>query len=243
MKLIPLTKGHFAMVDDADFEWLSGFRWYPKVCKNTIYAGTRIKGGNGKWKSVAMHRMVLGLTDPKILGEHVDMNGLNNTRKNLRPCTMSQNGMNRDGNPNTSSKFKGVTWHIAANKWAAQIGANGKIKHLGCFESEEDAARVYNHFAIKLHGEFAKLNEVSPMLPDSKWGSNILRSHNTSGFRGVFFRKDARKWIARIVVGGKGKHLGYFDNPINAAKSYDNAALEIHGEAARLNFPDTILKI
>ena len=236
MKLIHLTKGYSAMVDDDDFDWLSQWKWYVRMCKNTIYAASKIKGHDGKRRNVPMHRMILKLTDPKILADHADGNGLNNTRKNLRSCTKSENGMNRGPTVNTSSKFKGVTWHIAANKWAAQIMANGKLKHLGCFEVEEDAARIYNQFAQKLHGAFAKFNEVYPMFPDSKWSSNTLSSNNKSGFRGVSFRNDVMKWKSAIFVDGVQKHLGYFHNAADAAKAYDLAAIEMRGSKARLNF-------
>lgn len=63
------------MVDDDDFDWLSQWKWYVRMCKNTIYAASKIKGHDGKRRNVPMHRMILKLTDPKILADHADGNG------------------------------------------------------------------------------------------------------------------------------------------------------------------------
>ena len=92
--------------------------------------------------------------------DHIDNNPLNNNIENLRESTQLQNCMNRKSNKNSTSKFKGVCWHKVSNKWIANIRINGKLKHLGYFKSEIQAAKAYNKAAMKYFKEFAYLNEV-----------------------------------------------------------------------------------
>jgi len=145
-----------ALVDDQDYEWLNKFNWAASKCKNTFYAVKRSKRGE---KPVRMHRLILGLTDPKILSDHEDRNGLNNQRSNLRICTRSQNNANRT--PLGSSKYLGVFFSPNSTKrpWYSRIVKDKKPKYLGSFVTEQEAAIVYNKAAIELHGEFANLNK------------------------------------------------------------------------------------
>lgn len=126
--------------------------------KSNIYAVRNTRDGFGTVKTVSMHRLILGLSDPKILGDHADGNGLNNTRGNLRVCTSSQNQMNSRGKRGSSSRFKGVCWNKEMGKWQANIAISKKQKYLGLFENEIDAASEYDKMAIILFGEFAKPN-------------------------------------------------------------------------------------
>ena len=164
MKLIPLTQGYFAQVDDADFEWLNQWNWQARVCKHTVYATMNARK-NGKRTTVQMHRVILGVTDPKIFVDHEDLCGLNNQRENIRLCTNAQNIMNIISRSNSSSRFKGVFRNTILKKWLASIKIDGKSKHIGLYDSEEDAARNYNLFAKEHHKEFARLNQVEPMFP------------------------------------------------------------------------------
>ena len=159
MKEIPLTQGKVALVDDGDFEWLSKFKWHALKRGNVFYAGRSSPRDNGKKRMIIMHREILGLKpgDPGV--DHRDGNGLNNRRENLRRATKSQNAMNQQKTRGTS-RFKGVRWHKDCKKWTAEIKFDGKKKHLGLFNTEEEAAKAYNRKAEELFGEYANLNEL-----------------------------------------------------------------------------------
>ena len=91
--------------------------------------------------------------------DHIDGNKLNNMATNLRWCTNQENVQNTGKiNKQTSSRYKGVSWNIGCKKWIANIAVNGKKEHLGCFDDEEEAARVYNEHAIEYFGKFANIN-------------------------------------------------------------------------------------
>lgn len=161
MKLIPLTKGYFAQVDDADFEWLSKRKWYAATSKKTktIYAQCRVYDGRRKNGRIeGMHRLIMGITDPKILVDHGDNDGLNNRRLNLRVATKSQNGMNRGVTVRSKSGIKGVSWDVKAGKWVVFIGLMGKSIFVGYFDCKIEAGKAYDAKARELFGAFACTN-------------------------------------------------------------------------------------
>ncbi len=163
MKEISLSKGKFTMVDDQDFEWLNRWNWFAHKGRDNFYAvrkETFTVSGVRKRVHISMHRQILGLTDPKIFVDHVDHNGLNNQRYNLRECTILQNNMNRVSVPGSSSKYLGVSWFKPNSIWVAKIRVNGRLKHLGCFNIEIDAAKAYNEAALEYFGEFANINKI-----------------------------------------------------------------------------------
>ena len=157
MKRIKLTHGKFALVDDEDFEKIYKYSWHLKCTWGIYYAmGWEVSNG----KHILMHRLIMGAKkDQKI--DHIDGNGLNNQRKNLRFATNSQNQANcRKQKRKTSSKFKGVCWDNRDKRWLAYIKKDQKAYRLGSFHSEIKAARIYNKKAIELFGEFARLNII-----------------------------------------------------------------------------------
>lgn len=160
MKEIKLTQGKFAMVDDVDYEWLSQWKWYAAKFSNTFYAWRGVNV-NRKVKIIQMHRLILGLTDTQTHTDHIDGNGLNNQRLNIRACSRSENMRNKKPNRRSASIFKGVHWHKPNRKWVAQIGVNSKARYIGSFDSEIEAAMAYNEAALKHFGEFARLNQIS----------------------------------------------------------------------------------
>ena len=161
VKLIKLTQDRWVMVDDEDYDWLNQWKWSAQRGYNTFYAGawTPMK----KWvrRRLQMHRLIVDAPEG-LMVDHKDGNGLNNQRSNLRICTHSQNARNQAGNRNRMySRYKGVTWHKGAHKWQAAIRGDNKMDYyLGCFIDEQDAAIAYNTAATRLHGEFARLNNV-----------------------------------------------------------------------------------
>lgn len=153
-RAIPLTKGLFAVVDAEDYRRLARCQWFAENGQKTYYA---VRKQNGK--SIKMHREILN-TPEHLFVDHIDHNGLNNQKKNLRLATFSQNCQNRRHSKlkTSTSKYKGVHWHKDQKKWAAQITANKKSHHLGYFSSETTAAHTYDLAAKKYHGRFASLN-------------------------------------------------------------------------------------
>lgn len=157
MKLIPLTQGKFAQVDDQDYDFLMQWKWYANQQNGSWYA---IRGvwhpQEKKQKFIKMHRQILGLTDPKIKGDHEDNDSLNNQRYNLRISTTSQNGGNRRKNKNSKSKYKGVFKKY--RKYEVHICHNQKRMYVGLYATEIEAAHAYDIKAKELFGEFANPN-------------------------------------------------------------------------------------
>lgn len=236
MKLIPLTRGYSAMVDDSDYEWLSQWKWRAVVAPHTVYAQREVRIVGTRY-SLQMHRAILNPPDGKTHVDHIDGNGLNNCRENMRLCSQAENSRNRKSVRGSSSRFNGVYYAEKSKKWHAAIRINGSQKHLGCFEKEVNAAAAYNYAAKICYGSYAKLNEVDPLFLEVDLGVLILRSNNTSGFRGIWLEKCSGRWVAETSLNNKKTRLGKFSTPEEAARAYDDKAREIHGESARLNFP------
>ncbi|HUW19242.1 MAG TPA: HNH endonuclease [Sedimentisphaerales bacterium] len=151
-RLIPLTRGQFAVVDAEDYPTLSQFTWFAEGTKKNCYA---VRKENGK--SIKMHRQITNAPDHLVV-DHIDHNGLNNRRSNLRLATFTQNCRNQRRLSHGSSKYKGVHWNKKAKKWAAAIRCDNKTRHLGYFHDEIQAARAYDRAARNYHGVFASLN-------------------------------------------------------------------------------------
>lgn len=156
-KRIPLSRGEFATVDDEDFEWLNQFRWYYVRCGGSWEYALRNVVVGGRRRTQGMHRLILGEVEGRC-SDHINGDGLDNQRANLRACTHTENMRNRRKHKNNTSGFTGVHWRNSTKKWRAQIDADGRKRHLGYFDDIEEAARAYDAAALKLHGEFATLN-------------------------------------------------------------------------------------
>lgn len=155
-KEIKLTRGLIAVVDEADFESLSAFKWNACPCGPNFYArrNTRI---NGKHGSVYMHRQIMSA--PRgVEVDHVNHNSLDNRRDNLRLATRAQNSANVSRLAKNSSGFKGVHWNEEKRAWCATITHNKKRVFLGLFKDKQDAAKAYDEAALVYHGAFASTN-------------------------------------------------------------------------------------
>jgi hypothetical protein len=151
MKRIPLTQGEYAMVDDENFDRLLGYRWRVNRKCRCAYA----VAGDG---SIKMHRLILGKDCDGLVVDHINHNGLDNRRENLRACTIAQNIQNRrvDVSSKLSSAFRGVYRPTGRRTWIARIQANGERIRVGTFPTERDAANAYNEAARKHYGPFAE---------------------------------------------------------------------------------------
>lgn len=159
MREIKLTQGKVALVDDEDFELLSQWRWFYEThgyASRDIYLGGGRK--NQQSKRIKMHRLIMDCSNDKEV-DHIDGNGLNNQKYNLRICTHAENQKNLRRPITSTSGYKGVTWDKNRKKWVAYIWS-GKSINLGGFDSKEKAALAYDKAAEKYHGEFARLNNV-----------------------------------------------------------------------------------
>lgn len=170
MAEIVLTNGMVAMIDDEDFHaiktvefrdgkvWtgtISGVRWSALTNKRSIYATASWPGR----KPILLHRAVMNATAGHVV-DHINHDGLDNRRCNLRLVTQTQNMANARHCDTSVSRFKGVWYWKQKNKYIARIKSNGKTIYLGLFDSDTDAAIAYNKKAIELRGEFAWLNPV-----------------------------------------------------------------------------------
>ena len=161
---IKLSRGKVAIIDDADFELVSMHKWYavtPSRSK-TWYAYAKVRRSDGTRIAIKMHRLLLGLTDPEIKTDHIDGDGLNNQRTNLRTCSNAQNMRNKGVTSANKSGFKGVSWHKQRGKWQATIMVNRKQKFLGYHDTKEAAYEAYCNAAADLHGEFNNLGNPPP---------------------------------------------------------------------------------
>lgn len=161
MKEIRLTRGKVALIDDRDLEVVSKFSWsaYQSHKRWGWYAYAYTSPPR---KYIFMHRLILGLTEGDGLQvDHINRNGLDNRRRNLRIATPKQNQYNQGvrTHPKTS-KYKGVSWNKVQGEWVANIRVNGRKLYLGGYSNEEDAARAYNDGARKHFGEFARPNQI-----------------------------------------------------------------------------------
>lgn len=153
-KLIPLSKKMHAIVDDEDYESLVKYNWWTSKGGNGLDYATRYLKGNTE---LQMHREIMNAPKGWEV-DHIDGNGLNNQRLNLRVATHENNSRNRLKRKESGSKYKGVYWHKRDSRWYAGICVSYKKIHIGSYTIEEDAARAYDAAARHHFGDFARTN-------------------------------------------------------------------------------------
>lgn len=165
MKTIPLSRGLEAIIDDEDFERVGQYKWSALMPANPGKSGKtpyahRYRKINGEWEHISLHRFIMNAIKG-VQVDHVDGNGLDNRKSNLRLCTHVQNSMNRKGWSKHGLKgvslVKGCT---PPREWMASIRVNTKLVYIGLYASKIDAAIAYNIAALKYFGEFSRLNPI-----------------------------------------------------------------------------------
>jgi hypothetical protein len=159
MPYIDLTQGYVAEVDEEDWDDLMQFKWTVYNVKGRPKYAVRSWKEGGRTRTEKMHRRILGVTNPKVHVDHINGSGLDNTRKNLRVASASQNAANQA--PYQGSEYKGVSFHKKDGLWHARIGFEKHIHFIGAYKCARDAALAYNGAATALFGDYARLNDVA----------------------------------------------------------------------------------
>jgi hypothetical protein len=162
VKKIPLGHGKYALVDDEDYDWLAQYRWQVEFKDGACYASRKTsRKAIPPHAGIYMHREIMQAARGEIV-DHINHNGLDNRRSNLRKVTPSQSVMNRRKPRLGTNKYKGVRFESRsrANPWTASITVNRKEIYLGAYKTEDEAAAAYNQAAQEYFGEYAHLNQI-----------------------------------------------------------------------------------
>ncbi|MHC4708362.1 MAG: HNH endonuclease [Planctomycetota bacterium] len=155
---IRLTRGKYAIVDADDYWALSEYSWYAVKADNSYYAGRTVHMKNKKSRIVWMHREVISVPAGMVC-DHINHDGLDNRKANLRAATLTQNRINsRTARIKKTSKHRGVCWRADQKKWFAYVYVHGRAVFTKYFDDATAAARARDRAAKKYHGEFAELN-------------------------------------------------------------------------------------
>lgn len=154
MKKIELTKGKFAIVDKEDYDELIKNSWFVNGGRTNTYA-SRASGKD----AVMMHRQIMGIhkSDNRQV-DHINHDGLDNRKENLRVCTRSENLRNKRLYKGSKSRYIGVDYKKDRGRWRARLTVGGRVIEGGTFKTEEEAGRKRDAMAIEHHGNFANLN-------------------------------------------------------------------------------------
>jgi hypothetical protein len=166
---LPLTKGYVAIIDDEDarlavHKWQAHERRRPDGTIRAVYATREVRRPGRRPTTEKLHQAVLRAPPGVVEIDHINHDGLDCRRSNLRPATTQQNQANRGPQRNNTSGFKGVRWSSQGRTWQAQIKVSGRVRYLGRFADPKTAASAYDRAALDAFGEFAWLNFAPPAL-------------------------------------------------------------------------------
>jgi hypothetical protein len=224
-------------VGDEDYEYIN--ECYDLTIDSGGYVQCKLKPKFrykrlGLWGSLSLHKLLMNpeTTGRSINVDHIDGDPLNNEKSNLRVCTHQENAWNRKPSDGYTSPYKGVFWDKFIEKWRSHIRVDMKLINLGCFTNEIAAANCYNYWASYYFGEFALLNDVEQMS-EAEWSKYSSASKKTSKYRGVSFSDN--RYVAQIWDGKRNLVIGRFTDEIEAALAYNQRAIELKGDKAKLN--------
>jgi hypothetical protein len=147
---IPLSKGLKAIIDASDIEKVHGWNWHAVKSRSTVYA-RRTDCSVKPPKAIHLHRVIMSpYLDSEV--DHINGDGLDNRKANLRVVTSNQNRLNKFMNKKNTSGYKGASKF--RNKWKAQIQTSGKRIYLGLYNTAEEAHHAYCNAAKTMHGNF-----------------------------------------------------------------------------------------
>lgn len=155
MKLIELTQGKFAVVDDEDYEYISMFKWH--LSYSGYVASSVYNPETKRSKHLLMHRFLTPCPKGKQV-DHIDGDRLNNCRDNLRICTLAENRSNSGRYTTNTSGHRGIQWRSDKKKWRARIFHDKKEYFLGYFADKDKAVEVWRRVAKLLYGEFVNFD-------------------------------------------------------------------------------------
>lgn len=152
IKVIELTKGGYALVDEDDYEYLNQYKWRREDNHQQQYAARTYINERGVKSTIRMHQVVSGYD----MTDHINGDGLDNRKDNLRPCDYNQNVWNRSKPSNNTTGYKGVSRR--GNRYVSGITHSGKSIYLGSFGTPIEAAKAYDTAARIYFGEYANIN-------------------------------------------------------------------------------------
>lgn len=153
--IVTLTSGYEAIVDAEDLPRVAQWHWHASLSHQVVYARGHVRL-DGVLRLRQMHRFLLDAPDGMAV-DHINGNGLDNRRCNLRLATPQQNAKNGRRRGDNQAGFKGVSRATNGQRWVAQIRKDGRTRYLGSFETPEEASACYQAAALEVHGEFANL--------------------------------------------------------------------------------------
>jgi len=231
-----LGEGKFAIVDDADFDWLNQWKWC--VTGSGYVSGSVYVEEYKRRKPVLMHRLILNI--PKGMeGDHKNNNKLDNRRNNLRVCTPMQNMGNRPIGKQNTSGYKGVSWDKEKNKWAVKIRINGRVTFVGRYTNIETAARAYDIKSKEVYGEYVVLNfpvNTNPYQPVIEL-ENLLADWCGSKY---CVTTDSCSSAMFLCLQYRKKQMGNIGTIIIPSHTYPSAPCSIIHSGGKVNFSEDI---